>query len=308
MRRKDPKVGWEAVSAVRNAWHLSLLLFSGSSALPLKCLSGWTIMANMWSSNRWEIVHTTKLVQKLVMKQSWINNCPEYEYMFCPFSRHTGNICRNSDWTGSVKLLRVEAEEAMLQTWVKFVIFTPQQPFCWLSEKCFAHIKNLKLIVCNDVTKLNEFSPKRHSFLFCCCSLLGVDKVIQYAVTEWITDIRKNQLPGILGGVGPMHSVVQLCEFELPHYCNGWIVVNPNLSFCPVHGVRDLFWLPIEQYRKDGRIIRGLQRGAASFGTSTASAALELSNRLVQAIQVPTFQGLFVSTKYLELGFFIQDY
>uniref|UniRef100_A0A6Q2ZEL9 Autophagy related 2A n=1 Tax=Esox lucius TaxID=8010 RepID=A0A6Q2ZEL9_ESOLU len=97
-----------------------------------------------------------------------------------------------------------------------------------------------------------------------CCrhGLLGVDKVIQYAVTEWLTDIRKNQLPGILGGVGPMHSVVQL-----------------------FHGVRDLFWMPIEQYRRDGRIIRGLQRGAASFGTSTASAALELSNRLVQAIQ-----------------------
>lgn len=32
--------------------------------------------------------------------------------------------------------------------------------------------------------------------------------------------------------------------------------------------------------------MRGLQRGAASFGSSTASAALELSNRLVQAIQV----------------------
>uniref|UniRef100_A0A8C4W485 Autophagy related 2A n=1 Tax=Gopherus evgoodei TaxID=1825980 RepID=A0A8C4W485_9SAUR len=97
-----------------------------------------------------------------------------------------------------------------------------------------------------------------------CCrhGLLGVDKVISYALTEWLTDIRKNQLPGILGGVGPMHSVVQL-----------------------FHGLRDLFWLPIEQYRKDGRIIRGLQRGAASFGTSTASAALELSNRLVQAIQ-----------------------
>ncbi|XP_069036336.1 autophagy-related protein 2 homolog A isoform X2 [Lepisosteus oculatus] len=97
-----------------------------------------------------------------------------------------------------------------------------------------------------------------------CCrhGLLGVEKVINYAINEWLTDIRKNQLPGILGGVGPMHSVVQL-----------------------FHGVRDLFWMPIEQYRRDGRIIRGLQRGAASFGTSTASAALELSNRLVQAIQ-----------------------
>lgn len=52
-----------------------------------------------------------------------------------------------------------------------------------------------------------------------------------------------------------------------------------------VQGFRDLLWLPIEQYRKDGRLMRGLQRGAASFGSSTASAALELSNRLVQAIQ-----------------------
>lgn len=43
--------------------------------------------------------------------------------------------------------------------------------------------------------------------------LLGVEKVLSYALTEWLTDIRKNQLPGILGGVGPMHSVVQLCKW-----------------------------------------------------------------------------------------------
>uniref|UniRef100_UPI00398F3EA5 autophagy-related protein 2 homolog B-like isoform X2 n=1 Tax=Pristiophorus japonicus TaxID=55135 RepID=UPI00398F3EA5 len=92
--------------------------------------------------------------------------------------------------------------------------------------------------------------------------LLGVDKLVSYALNEWVTDIRKNQLPGILGGVGPMHSLVQL-----------------------VQGLKDLVWLPIEQYRRDGHIVRGLQRGAASFGTSTAMAALELTNRLVQTIQ-----------------------
>lgn len=54
----------------------------------------------------------------------------------------------------------------------------------------------------------------------------------------------------------------------------------------PVQGLKDLVWLPIEQYRKDGRIVRGFQRGAASFGTSTAMAALELTNRMVQTIQV----------------------
>lgn len=56
--------------------------------------------------------------------------------------------------------------------------------------------------------------------------------------------------------------------------------------FCSVHGLRDLVWLPIEQYRKDGRIVRGFQRGTASFGTSTAMAALELTNRMVRTVQV----------------------
>lgn len=41
--------------------------------------------------------------------------------------------------------------------------------------------------------------------------LLGIDKVIQYAIEEWGRDIKRNQLPSILGGVGPMHSFIQLC-------------------------------------------------------------------------------------------------
>ncbi|KZC06215.1 Autophagy-related protein 2 like protein B [Dufourea novaeangliae] len=92
--------------------------------------------------------------------------------------------------------------------------------------------------------------------------LLGFDKLITFLLSEWLQDIKKNQLPSLLGGVGPMHSLVQLFQ-----------------------GIRDLFWLPIEQYQKDGRIIRGLQRGANSFTTSTAMAALELTSRLVHAIQ-----------------------
>ncbi|KAM6201704.1 LOW QUALITY PROTEIN: autophagy-related protein 2 homolog B [Rhynchocyon petersi] len=105
----------------------------------------------------------------------------------------------------------------------------------------------------------SELKLKRLSYRH---GLLGVDKLFSYAISEWLSDIKKNQLPGILGGVGPMHSLVQL-----------------------VQGLKDLVWLPIEQYRKDGRIVRGFQRGAASFGTSTAMAALELTSRMVQTIQ-----------------------
>lgn len=56
-------------------------------------------------------------------------------------------------------------------------------------------------------------------------------------------------------------------------------------KYISVQGIFDLFRLPIEQYQKDGRIVRGLQRGANSFTTSTAMAALELTSRLVAAIQ-----------------------
>lgn len=51
------------------------------------------------------------------------------------------------------------------------------------------------------------------------------------------------------------------------------------------NGIRDLVWLPVEQYRRDGRIVRGLQRGANSFTSSTAMACLELTNKFVQTVQ-----------------------
>ena len=57
------------------------------------------------------------------------------------------------------------------------------------------------------------------------------------------------------------------------------------LSSIAVQGFRDLFWMPIDQYRRDQRIVRGIQRGAYAFSISTAMATLELANRLVSLIQ-----------------------
>lgn len=92
--------------------------------------------------------------------------------------------------------------------------------------------------------------------------LLGVDKLLTYVTNEWIGDIRRNQLPLVLGGVGPIHSVSKLLA-----------------------GVRDLFLLPIEQYQKDGRLVRGIQRGTSAFTSSSAHAALDLTGRFIGCIQ-----------------------
>lgn len=43
--------------------------------------------------------------------------------------------------------------------------------------------------------------------------LLGFDKLVTFLLSEWLQDIKKNQLPSLLGGVGPMHSLVQLCKY-----------------------------------------------------------------------------------------------
>lgn len=51
-------------------------------------------------------------------------------------------------------------------------------------------------------------------------------------------------------------------------------------------GVADLILLPLEQYRKDGRVTRGVQRGTTSFMRTTAMEGLKLGARLATGTQV----------------------
>ncbi|XP_033148965.1 LOW QUALITY PROTEIN: autophagy-related protein 2 homolog A [Drosophila busckii] len=92
--------------------------------------------------------------------------------------------------------------------------------------------------------------------------LLGWGKLIEFLSKEWLKDIKRNQLPNILSGIGPTNAVLQLFQ-----------------------GIFDLFRLPIQQYNKDGRIIRGFQLGAQSFSARTAFAALEITSRIIHLLQ-----------------------
>lgn len=49
--------------------------------------------------------------------------------------------------------------------------------------------------------------------------------------------------------------------------------------------MKDLIFMPIDQYKKDKRIVRGLQKGASSFSNSTAMAVLDLANQFVHLVQ-----------------------
>lgn len=81
----------------------------------------------------------------------------------------------------------------------------------------------------------SELRLKRLSYRH---GLLGYDKLFTYLVSEWLQDIKKNQLPSLLGGVGPMYSVVQLCKYmtrfvrKLKNYCYFWkYLLNFSTSF-----------------------------------------------------------------------------
>ncbi|CED82200.1 Cytoplasm to vacuole targeting protein [Phaffia rhodozyma] len=79
----------------------------------------------------------------------------------------------------------------------------------------------------------------------------------------WTPDVKANQLAEVISGVAPIRSLVNVGS-----------------------GVADLILLPIEQYKKDGRIVRGVQKGTTSFVKSTAMEALKLGAKLATGTQV----------------------
>ncbi|KAI0780919.1 hypothetical protein BD413DRAFT_660017 [Trametes elegans] len=79
----------------------------------------------------------------------------------------------------------------------------------------------------------------------------------------WTPDVKATQLVDVISGVAPIRSVVNVGS-----------------------GVADLVLLPIAQYKKDGRVVRGLQKGANAFVKSTAMEAIKLGARLATGTQV----------------------
>ena len=92
----------------------------------------------------------------------------------------------------------------------------------------------------------------------------GFDKLGKTLNDIWMPDVKRNQLPGVLAGLSPIRSLVNVGG-----------------------GVRDLVVVPIREYRKDGRVMRSFQKGAAAFAKTTTSELVKLGAKL--AIGTQTF-------------------
>ncbi len=90
----------------------------------------------------------------------------------------------------------------------------------------------------------------------------GFDRLGKMLNDIWMPDIKRNQLPGVLAGLAPVRSLVTVGG-----------------------GVRDLVVVPIREYRKDGRVVRSLQKGALAFAKTTTSELVKLGAKLAIGTQ-----------------------
>lgn len=99
----------------------------------------------------------------------------------------------------------------------------------------------------------------RHVIIY---GVSGFEKLGKTLNDIWMPDIKQNQLPGVLAGLAPVRSLVNVGG-----------------------GVRDLVVVPIREYRKDGRVVRSFQKGALAFAKTTTSELVKLGAKLAIGTQ-----------------------
>lgn len=78
----------------------------------------------------------------------------------------------------------------------------------------------------------------------------------------WTPDVKRTQLAGVLAGVAPMRHLVNVGS-----------------------GFRDLIEIPVKEYKKDGRIVRSLGKGAAAFARTTGTEIVKLGAKMAIGTQ-----------------------
>ncbi|EAW06946.1 putative autophagy regulatory protein Atg2 [Aspergillus clavatus NRRL 1] len=99
----------------------------------------------------------------------------------------------------------------------------------------------------------------RHVIIY---GVSGFDKLGQTLNDIWMPDIKRNQLPGVLAGLAPIRSLVNVGG-----------------------GVKDLVVIPMREYRMDGRIVRSIQKGALAFAKTTSNELVKLGAKLAIGTQ-----------------------
>ncbi|OAQ98484.1 hypothetical protein LLEC1_02136 [Akanthomyces lecanii] len=99
----------------------------------------------------------------------------------------------------------------------------------------------------------------RHVILY---GVSGFDRLGKMLNDIWMPDVRTNQLPGVIAGLAPVRSLVNIGS-----------------------GFKDLVEIPIREYQKDGRVFRSISKGATAFARTTGTEIVKLGAKLAVGTQ-----------------------
>jgi autophagy-related protein 2 len=99
----------------------------------------------------------------------------------------------------------------------------------------------------------------RHVIIY---GVSGFDKLGKTLNDIWMPDVKQNQLPTVLAGLAPVRSLVNVGS-----------------------GVKDLVVVPMREYKKDGRVVRSVQKGAVAFAKTTTTELAKLGAKLAIGTQ-----------------------
>ncbi|KAI5781931.1 hypothetical protein EDC01DRAFT_234845 [Geopyxis carbonaria] len=90
----------------------------------------------------------------------------------------------------------------------------------------------------------------------------GMPRLHKLLNDTWMPDIRSTQLGDVLSGVAPVRSLVNLTK-----------------------NTRDLIYVPMREYKKDGRIVRSVQKGVGGFVRNTTGELVRLGAKMAVGTQ-----------------------
>lgn len=123
------------------------------------------------------------------------------------------------------------------------------------------NLKNGKFIEILNLFRLENSEATLKKLQF--SGVSGYSNLLGLVFDGWISHITQSQIPNIATGVTPIRSAINIGS-----------------------GVANLIILPIEQVKRDGRLLFGLKQGAQNFLQTTAVETLNIGSKLAVGTQV----------------------
>lgn len=174
------------------------------------------------------------------------------------FCNNPNLACENENIDAQSTMYRSDtiADEALLPFFQKFDV----KPLVLHINYIPRHFDPVALSKGNYAELLNIFPWKGIDLKLKQVSAMGVygfNNICEIVAAEWLEDISKNQVHKLLKGLPPIKSLVAVSS-----------------------GTKKLVSLPIKSYKKDRKLLKGMQRGAVAFIRSVSIEAVGLGVHL----------------------------